>query len=180
MLKKLKVFFQSKTTRALSKEQGLDDYLYWQACISFRKFCLDVTYLPPELYILFSDILQGAIHEDSIFPYFLSHARKVFPHLECLEELKLVSDLTNPPNWYPEARSMNRKIVFHAGPTNSGKTYNALKRFMSAKSGVYCGPLAARVAQHKNRLALEASWATWRPVGASQGGEWWPFAGTEA
>ena len=72
LLKKLKVFFQSKTTRALSKEQGLDDYLYWQACISFRKFCLDVTYLPPELYILFSDILQGAIHEDSIFPYFLS------------------------------------------------------------------------------------------------------------
>ena len=36
---------------------------------------------------------------------------------------------------------MHRKIVFHAGPTNSGKTYHALERFLSAKSGVYCGPL---------------------------------------
>uniref|UniRef100_A0A914RSE1 ATP-dependent RNA helicase SUV3 DEXQ-box helicase domain-containing protein n=1 Tax=Parascaris equorum TaxID=6256 RepID=A0A914RSE1_PAREQ len=26
-------------------------------------------------------------------------------------------------------------------PTNSGKTYEALKRFREAKSGVYCGPL---------------------------------------
>ena len=34
-----------------------------------------------------------------------------------------------------------RRIIFHAGPTNSGKTYHALERFMSAKSGVYCGPL---------------------------------------
>lgn len=42
---------------------------------------------------------------------------------------------------YPEARSMNRKIVFHAGPTNSGKTYHAMERFLEAKSGVYCGPL---------------------------------------
>lgn len=36
---------------------------------------------------------------------------------------------------------MNRKIIFHAGPTNSGKTYHALEKYLSAKSGVYCGPL---------------------------------------
>ena len=66
--------------------------------------------MPPELYIMFSDILQGATHEDSIFPYFLRHAKRVFPHLECLDELKLISDLTDPPNWYPMARSMNRKV----------------------------------------------------------------------
>lgn len=42
---------------------------------------------------------------------------------------------------YPIARSKKRKIIFHAGPTNSGKTYQALQRFISAKSGVYCGPL---------------------------------------
>ena len=34
-----------------------------------------------------------------------------------------------------------RKIIFHSGPTNSGKTHHALERFLSAKSGVYCGPL---------------------------------------
>ena len=156
-MKKLKTFFDSKTTRALSKEQGLDDYLYWQACVSFRKYCMDITYLPPELYILFSDILQGAVHEDSIFPYFLSHARKVFPHLECLDELKLISDLTNPPNWYPDARAMNRKIIFHAGPTNSGKTYEAMKRFKAAKSGVYCGPLKLLAVEVFNKCNKEGT-----------------------
>lgn len=42
---------------------------------------------------------------------------------------------------YPVARSKKRKIIFHAGPTNSGKTHHALERFITAKSGVYCGPL---------------------------------------
>ncbi len=141
LLKRLNRFYQSKTTKALAKDHGLDDYLCHQAYISFRKYCMDVEHLPSELYITFSDILQDARHEDDIFPYFLTHARRVFPHLECLDELKLISDLTDPPNWYPDARAMNRKIIFHAGPTNSGKTYHALERFMSAKSGVYCGPL---------------------------------------
>ncbi|XP_050678931.1 ATP-dependent RNA helicase SUV3 homolog, mitochondrial isoform X2 [Leptidea sinapis] len=36
---------------------------------------------------------------------------------------------------------MDRKIIFHAGPTNSGKTYHAMERYLEAKSGVYCGPL---------------------------------------
>ena len=29
---------------------------------------------------------------------------------------------------YPLARSMNRKLEFYVGPTNSGKTYNAMKK----------------------------------------------------
>ena len=106
----LNSFFQSQKTKTLSREQGLDDYLYDQACISFRKYTMDITLLPPDLYILLSDILQGAIHEDSIFPYFLKHAKRVFPHLECLDELKLISDLSDPPMWYPDARSMKRKV----------------------------------------------------------------------
>ncbi len=34
-----------------------------------------------------------------------------------------------------------RSIIYHAGPTNSGKTYNALQAMRAAESGVYCGPL---------------------------------------
>lgn len=34
-----------------------------------------------------------------------------------------------------------RSIIYHAGPTNSGKTYNALQAMRGAQSGVYCGPL---------------------------------------
>eukprot|EP00094_Tigriopus_californicus_P005089 TCALIF_04903-PA protein Name:"Similar to CG9791 ATP-dependent RNA helicase SUV3 homolog, mitochondrial (Drosophila melanogaster)" AED:0.08 eAED:0.08 QI:0/0.66/0.57/1/1/1/7/22/758 len=141
LLRALNKFLANEEIKKLSKEHGLDEYLYHQAYVSFRKFCLDVQYLPTDLYILFCDVLQGAKSIDDVFPFFLQHARKVFPHLECLDDLKVISDLTNPPNWYPEARQINRKIIFHAGPTNSGKTYHALERFMSAKSGVYCGPL---------------------------------------
>jgi len=56
---------------------------------------------------------------------------------------------------YPESRAVQRKIVYHAGPTNSGKTHHALERFMNAKSGVYCGPLrllAFQVFQKLNDL----------------------------
>lgn len=42
---------------------------------------------------------------------------------------------------YQDARAIQRKIVFHAGPTNSGKTYHAIQRYLAAKSGIYCGPL---------------------------------------
>ncbi|XP_035219000.1 ATP-dependent RNA helicase SUV3 homolog, mitochondrial-like isoform X3 [Stegodyphus dumicola] len=73
--------------------------------------------------------------------YKVQHAKQIFPHLECMEELKQISDLRQPANWYPGARSIHRKLIFHAGPTNSGKTYRALERFIEAKSGVYCGPL---------------------------------------
>lgn len=58
-----------------------------------------------------------------------------------MNDLKKISDLTNPSTWYPQARSKMRKIIFHAGPTNSGKTYHAMQRFLEAESGIYCGPL---------------------------------------
>ncbi|KAK9455423.1 P-loop containing nucleoside triphosphate hydrolase protein [Dipodascopsis uninucleata] len=56
----------------------------------------------------------------------------------------LTANLTNmryPEEWYPAARRMKRKWVLHVGPTNSGKTYNALKRLQESGSGVYAGPL---------------------------------------
>ncbi|KZP13828.1 hypothetical protein FIBSPDRAFT_752838 [Athelia psychrophila] len=39
------------------------------------------------------------------------------------------------------ARSLRRKFHMHVGPTNSGKTHNALRALAAANSGVYAGPL---------------------------------------
>lgn len=36
---------------------------------------------------------------------------------------------------------MQRTVHLHVGPTNSGKTYTALKALENAKTGIYCGPL---------------------------------------
>lgn len=58
---------------------------------------------------------------------------------------------------YPLARSKNRKIIFHAGPTNSGKTYHALERLITAKSGVYCAPLKLLVAEVFNKCNQRVS-----------------------
>nr|CAD7443941.1 unnamed protein product [Timema bartmani] len=141
LLKLLNKFYQKREVKLLSMENGLDNYLLHQAYVSFRRYCLEADALPVDLHVVISDILQGAGHIDDIFPYFLRHSKHIFPHLECMDDLKKISDLRTPANWYPGARGMTRKIIFHAGPTNSGKTFHAMERFLSAKSGVYCGPL---------------------------------------
>ncbi|KAJ9651996.1 RNA helicase [Neophaeococcomyces mojaviensis] len=50
-------------------------------------------------------------------------------------------DLRYPTEWYAKARTSQRTIHLHVGPTNSGKTYNALKRLQEAERGFYAGPL---------------------------------------
>lgn len=44
-------------------------------------------------------------------------------------------------DFYPIARKMGRRITFLMGPTNSGKTYQALELLKAAPTGVYLGPL---------------------------------------
>ncbi|GKZ68837.1 RNA helicase [Aspergillus niger] len=58
-----------------------------------------------------------------------------------LEAQKKVADLRRPAEWYPQARALQRTIHLHVGPTNSGKTYHALKRLEASKRGFYAGPL---------------------------------------
>ncbi|CAF1507705.1 unnamed protein product [Rotaria magnacalcarata] len=134
-------FYRREEIKQLAADQGLDIRLFQDAYVSFRKFCIQSTVLPVDLHIVFNDIILGSGHVTDIFPYFLRHAREMFPHLTCMEDLKKISDLRDPANWYPDARAIQRKIIFHAGPTNSGKTYHALQRYMNSESGVYCGPL---------------------------------------
>ncbi len=44
-------------------------------------------------------------------------------------------------NLFPLARSSKRKLTLHIGPTNSGKTYEAIKRLKEADTGYYLAPL---------------------------------------
>ncbi|UJR13320.1 hypothetical protein I4U23_000338 [Adineta vaga] len=134
-------FYRRDEIKKLASDQGLDIRLFQDAYVSFRKFCIQSTVLPVDLHIVLSDIISGSGHATDIFPYFLRHAREMFPHLTCMDDLKKISDLRDPANWYPDARAIQRKVIFHAGPTNSGKTYHALQRYMNSESGVYCGPL---------------------------------------
>lgn len=55
--------------------------------------------------------------------------------------LKETVDIGNFIQRYAQARSMGRRLVFHVGPTNSGKTYAALETLAAARTGVYLAPL---------------------------------------
>eukprot|EP01065_Artemidia_motanka_P048887 TRINITY_DN8002_c0_g1_i3.p1 TRINITY_DN8002_c0_g1~~TRINITY_DN8002_c0_g1_i3.p1 ORF type:complete len:832 (+),score=249.21 TRINITY_DN8002_c0_g1_i3:64-2559(+) len=69
----------------------------------------------------------------------------VWFYAECAPHVK---DLCSPWLWYPKAHLMpKRRFIFHAGPTNSGKTYSALQAVKSARSAVYCAPLKMLAAQ---------------------------------
>ncbi|CAF1155963.1 unnamed protein product [Didymodactylos carnosus] len=156
-------FYRHDEIKKLAADNGLDIRLFQDAYVSFRKFCIQSTVLPVDLHVVLSDILSNAGHVTDIFPYFLRHAREMFPHLTCMDDLKQISDLRDPANWYPDARAIQRKIIIHSGPTNSGKTYHALKRYMESESGVYCGPLkllASEVYHKTNALGTKCDLVT--------------------
>ncbi|PHH50683.1 ATP-dependent RNA helicase suv3, mitochondrial [Ceratocystis fimbriata CBS 114723] len=85
------------------------------------------------------------------FQMFLS--RHHFSESVTAHQSKL-ADLRFPWEWFPATRAMQRTVHLHVGPTNSGKTYHALKALENAKSGIYCGPL--RLLAHEIFSRLEA------------------------
>ena len=68
--------------------------------------------------------LLGAQLWPVIHSYLLAHHGDVVSDSRKMLQL---ADMAKPHTWYPLARDMERYIVYHAGPTNSGKTYHALQ-----------------------------------------------------
>lgn len=88
-----------------------------------------------------------------------SSGQPSIPALTKLARLAAATDFRFPAFRYPAstARSLKRTIHLHVGPTNSGKTYNALKALVKAKRGIYAGPLrllAHEVWERINRGAI--------------------------
>ena len=77
-------------------------------------------------------------------PHYKDVFCKIDKRNERMQEIK-ESILTRIPDeykdLYPAARKIKRHFVLHVGPTNSGKTYDAMKSLKSAGSGVYLAPL---------------------------------------
>lgn len=61
--------------------------------------------------------------------------------IDVLRNLREATDFSHPAEWFPDARSIKRRIIMHVGPTNSGKTHQALQALAAAKTGFYAGPL---------------------------------------
>ena len=74
-----------------------------------------------------------------------------------------VSAKADPYLGYPSRRLHPRKIIIHVGPTNAGKTHDALTAFRDAKCALYLGPLrllAAEVADTSNERGCPCSLVT--------------------
>ncbi|KAI1409595.1 P-loop containing nucleoside triphosphate hydrolase protein [Hypoxylon sp. FL1857] len=66
--------------------------------------------------------------------------RSKFPQ-NIIDTHRKIADFRFPFEWFPATRALQRTVHLHVGPTNSGKTYNALKALENSKSGIYSGPL---------------------------------------
>lgn len=85
------------------------------------------------------------------FLYYGKRLNRHFSDLDLQYQASL-ADLRYPTEWYPGARLLQRELHLHVGPTNSGKTYAALKRLEQAKSGIYAGPLRLLAHEVYDRL----------------------------
>ncbi|HEX2544254.1 MAG TPA: hypothetical protein VHL79_05220, partial [Ramlibacter sp.] len=63
--------------------------------------------------------------------------------------------LKDYPQAFPLARSLQRRIHFRLGPTNSGKTHDALEALKQADSGVYLAPLRLLAMEIRDRLVAQ-------------------------
>lgn len=72
-----------------------------------------------------------------------------------VKDQERLANLRYPQEWFPGTRAFQREFHLHIGPTNSGKTYHALKRLEEAKTGLYAGPL--RLLAHEVYMRLNAS-----------------------
>lgn len=50
-------------------------------------------------------------HIDDIFPYFMRHAKQIFPMLDCIDDLRKISDLRVPANWYNEFYALSQNTL---------------------------------------------------------------------
>ncbi|ETS82616.1 hypothetical protein PFICI_04492 [Pestalotiopsis fici W106-1] len=97
----------------------------------------------PLFWRLRNAFVQGDIKgltEEIKYAFFNFLMRSRFSHA-ITETHKKIADFRHPHEWFPATRALQRTIHMHVGPTNSGKTYNALKALENAKSGIYAGPL---------------------------------------
>lgn len=63
--------------------------------------------------------------------------------------------LKDYPQAFPLARALGRVVHFRLGPTNSGKTHEALQALKKAGSGVYLAPLRLLAMEVRDRLVAQ-------------------------
>ncbi|KAG1384457.1 hypothetical protein G6F61_000422 [Rhizopus arrhizus] len=139
-------FNTNQSIRQQARSLGIKDKLFKEISTNFlqRVLAKEIPHCSLNELPLGYQSKEGPDHMNRVlFQAFIDYAEPFLPKetVNKIRSLRKLSDLRFPSEWFPAARGMQRKINLHVGPTNSGKTYQALKRLEVAKSGLYCGPL---------------------------------------
>lgn len=92
------------------------------------------------------------------------------------EEWRVALTKLDLTDYYPKARSMQRHFILHLGPTNSGKTFEALEDFRSNPNSVYLAPLrllAQEVAEDTNEQGVLCTMETGEERAVVEGANHW-------
>lgn len=82
----------------------------------------------------------------------LEQAKAQLVRLDRHGELRRKSGLDDYASLFPAARAMKRKMIAFLGPTNSGKTHEAMELLAAAPSGTYLAPLRLMAMEGADRL----------------------------
>ena len=129
-------------------------------CRCMEKFCehlakKDLEFLPE----LTQEELEHVLKMQGIRRYLLTNslerAYQLFYIPKTIKKGIRESVKRRPEDEYPETRAMKRRFILHIGPTNSGKTHDALERLKQAEHGAYFGPLRLLALEVYDRLNSE-------------------------
>ena len=101
--------------------------------------------------------MPGAVSSETLFTLYPKFRRYKVKN----KILELVP--ARPEMEFAEVRELRRHFILHIGPTNSGKTFQALERLKEAACGVYLGPLrllALEVYERMNEMGVPCTMRT--------------------
>lgn len=115
----------------------------------------DLEFLPA----LSQEELEHVMRMQGIRRYLLSNSLKraydLFYVPKAIQKGIRESIQQKPELEYPGAREMKRRFILHVGPTNSGKTHDALERLKESACGAYFGPLRLLALEVYDKLNTE-------------------------
>jgi len=109
-------FFGDRRIKKAARQHGINDVLFEKIFLQFRKkLLLQIRKGNGGMLQAFSTSYYKSDCVANLFPLFLGYARQAHPMLNCIDEVKKISDLRGPADLFPFTREMKRKIIFHAG-----------------------------------------------------------------
>ncbi len=150
-------YVMGRMQRAKSQAQRTDWELQREKLVRFCRLLAakDLEFLPP----LTREELEQVLKMQGIRRYLLSNslerAYQLFYVPKTIKKGIREAIPRKPEMEYPGAREMQRKFILHVGPTNSGKTHDALERLKTSLHGAYFGPLRLLALEVYDRMNSE-------------------------